>query len=202
MKRREFIKTAGLTFPFAGAAVWFGLDSRNHLKFFSARRRIYFRPPSALPEKEFISTCIRCGRCGEVCPNDTLKYFDNAANPSILGTPYFIPREKGCILCMKCTRICPSGALKPVESDDGDIISASVKIGIAQVDKNICNSYNGYACGVCVRACPYSGVALRAELWERPVVNEDKCVGCGLCEQSCIHYPQAIRVKPLNNGAL
>ena len=43
---------------------------------------------------------------------------------------------------------------------------------------------------------PLQGKALRVELFERPVVNLDHCVGCGLCEQACIHLPQAIRVIP------
>ena len=70
-------------------------------------------------------------------------------------------------------------------------------MGIAEVDPNICYSFNGASCGACVRACPFQGVALRAGLWEKPIIDPDKCVGCGLCERSCVHYPQAIRVVPL-----
>ncbi|MBI5375732.1 MAG: 4Fe-4S dicluster domain-containing protein [Candidatus Schekmanbacteria bacterium] len=197
MERREFVKAGLLCLPFIGLSGWLVNDRLEKLSDITdSRGRVYLRPPGALPEKEFISTCIKCGRCGEVCPNDTLNFFDEISSPALVGTPYFIPREKACMLCMKCTQICPSGALVKVESDDGDVISKVVKIGTAEVDKNICNSYNGIACGVCVRACPYSGIALSAETWERPVVNVAACVGCGLCEQICIHAPQAIRVKP------
>ena len=35
---------------------------------------------------------------------------------------------------------------------------------------------------------------------ERPAltgtVDADVCIGCGLCERSCVRYPQAIRVRP------
>jgi ferredoxin-type protein NapG len=161
-------------------------------------KKAYLRPPGALPEKEFLSTCINCHRCAQACPSDCIKYINDPLNPVLHDTPYIEPREKACILCMKCTQACPSGSLQPIENDDGETIQEHVKMGMAVVDTNICNSYNGYSCGVCIRACPFTEVALKTETWERPVVTE-KCVGCGLCEQSCIHYPQAIRVVPIRD---
>jgi formate hydrogenlyase subunit 6/NADH:ubiquinone oxidoreductase subunit I len=37
---------------------------------------------------------------------------------------------------------------------------------------------------------------MKLGLFEKPEVNPEHCVGCGLCEQACIHMPQAIRVIP------
>jgi MauM/NapG family ferredoxin protein len=195
MNKREFLKTfMAASLPalslFAG-----GYHSVKNI--LPKRKNLPLRPPGSLNEEEFLATCIRCRRCGQVCPNETIKYYDNF-NPAITGTPYINPREKGCILCMKCNNTCPSGALVAIPDDSEEILK-SVRMGKAVVDKNICNSFNGYVCGVCVFACPYDGIAIYSETWEQPVVT-DKCVGCGLCEQVCIHYPQAIRVIPGKTG--
>jgi len=188
MDRRNFIKFISVltpTIPLMSSSY-----SRNN------NLTTIIRPPLALLEDDFVKACINCHRCGEVCSTNCIKFVDKLEDINMYDTPYIRPREKGCILCMKCTNVCPSGALRPIKNDqDGDVILDNVKMGTARVDKNICNSYNKYTCGVCVRACPFSGKALKAEVWEKPVVDENLCVGCGLCEQACIHYPQAIRVK-------
>ncbi|MBF0473789.1 MAG: 4Fe-4S dicluster domain-containing protein [Nitrospirae bacterium] len=166
--------------------------------FASKDKKFIVRPPAAIAENVFIKTCISCHLCGQACPNDCIKYIDDPFSPGLNDTPYIKPREKGCILCMKCTQVCPTGALRYVPNDEGDTIQKYVKMGIAVVDKNICKSYNKQSCGVCIRACPFADVAIIAETWERPVVINEKCVGCGLCEQACIHFPQAIRVKSVS----
>lgn len=149
------------------------------------------RPPGALVEEEFLQHCIRCRQCVDVCENDCIRLVSDAG---VEEAPFIRPREKGCILCMKCTKACPTGALQPVDPPDGETIQETVWMGTAVVDENICNSYNNLICGVCVYACPFKDEALRAEMREKPIVDPDKCVGCGLCENRCIVYPQAIRV--------
>ena len=58
----------------------------------------YLRPPGALPEDDFVSRCIRCNQCAEICPNNCIKFFGPENGLSSLGTPYITPREKACIL--------------------------------------------------------------------------------------------------------
>lgn len=154
----------------------------------------YLRPPGVASESKFLADCIRCGKCGEVCPNRAINFFSFENGLASLDTPYIIPREQACILCMKCGDICPTGALKSIAHEAEDII-ANVKMGKARVDMNLCLSYQGKTCGVCYRACPLQDVSIRVGYLEQPHVL-DACVGCGLCERSCIQIPQAIMVIP------
>ena len=159
-----------------------------------SRQLRFLRPPGALPGKRFESACIACGQCAEICPNRCINYFGLENGVASLGTPYILPREKGCILCMKCGEVCPSGAIRPVERSV-EALTREVHMGRAVVDKHLCLSYQGKTCGVCYRACPLQDVAIRVQRLEQPVVLA-ACIGCGLCERSCIQMPQAIRIIP------
>lgn len=183
--RRIFLKGSLL----AGATAIFGtLIGRKKAS------AIYLRPPGAIDEPRFLGSCIRCFLCGEICPNRAIKFVGLEGGLTNLGTPYLTPREQGCVLCMKCTTVCPTGALRPVKDDFEEIVK-NVRMGRAVVDRTICYSYNNRICGFCYQSCPLPDVAMKLEVWARPVVT-DKCVGCGLCERICIQVPQAIRVIP------
>ena len=78
---------------------------------------------------------------------------------------------------------------------DFNAVRKHVRMGIAQIDLNLCYSYNNYTCGTCYHACPMGAIAIG--LWERPRIRQDVCIGCGLCERACIRYPQAVRIVPV-----
>lgn len=187
MYRRRFLQSLAA----AGLASLLAGEPRAAYRQTSVR---FLRPPGAVTEDEFESRCIRCGQCGEACPNRCIRFFQNENGLTSLDTPYIIPREQACILCMKCGEACPSGAIRPIEHEAGSILQF-VEMGRARVDEQLCLSFQGKTCGVCYRACPLQDIAISIGMLEQPHVSS-ACVGCGLCERSCIQIPQAIRIIP------
>ncbi len=167
----------------------------------SARRLLpgmRLRPPGALPEDEFSNACVNCFKCGNACPNACIKFYGVDAGLGQAFTPYIKARERGCILCGKCAEVCPTGALAPFEATPEGWL-ANVHMGVARVNKSMCFSYHGRTCGACYQACPLQGTAILIGVFEQPTMVPENCVGCGLCEQACLHLPQAIRVIPMHN---
>ncbi|CAM3544295.1 ferredoxin-type protein NapG [Parendozoicomonas haliclonae] len=168
-----------------------------------AHDALALRPPGALPEEEFLASCLRCGLCVRDCPWDTLKL----ATPEDLiasGTPYFTAREIPCELCedIPCVLACPSGALDPALTDINDS-----RMGLAAlVDRTNCLSLQGLRCEVCYRICPLidEAITLKRTRNERtgvhtafePVINPDVCTGCGKCEEACVLEEAAIKIFP------
>ena len=187
MQRRTFIKSLGAgTIVALTPGEGYPASRQPSLRF--------LRPPGALAEDDFLNRCIHCGQCGEICPNRCIRYFGLENGLTSADTPYIIPREKACILCMKCGEVCPTGAIQEIAQEAGAIIG-QVRMGHAVVDERLCLSFQGKTCGVCYRACRLQDVAIHVGMLEQPHVT-DQCVGCGLCERSCIQMPQAIRIIP------
>jgi ferredoxin-type protein NapG len=104
--RREFIKYS--TLGILGAVLVGGFFIAP--KALKAENRL--RPPGALPEKEFLALCIKCGQCLQVCPYHSIELADIGYGHGI-GTPYIDANERGCYACtaVPCVLACPSGAL-------------------------------------------------------------------------------------------
>ena len=148
------------------------------------------RPPGARDEKEFLALCARCTRCADSCEAQCLLLFGPEAG-DLQGTPHLIPDDRACTLCMKCGETCPTGAIRPLEKKD------DVRMGVAVVDKRLCVSHAGTGvCGACHTICPLRNRAITQDFRNAPVIHDDRCVGCGLCEETCIvRDRRAIRVQ-------
>ena len=144
------------------------------------------RPPGARPEREFLSLCIKCGRCTASCPYQAIRQSGWEAGLAV-GTPVIHPEEIPCYLCMICPDVCPTGALESVAKEDVDM-------GEAVIDTDTCYAHIGILCRACVDACPFQGTAIKQDLSLKPVVDPEFCVGCGLCVPVCPVEPKAIRI--------
>lgn len=202
--RREFIlniaRSAGLAS--LGGLVWSAYV--DEVKASS----LLLRPPGALPEEDFLKTCIKCGMCVLACPYDTLVLAKPGDNKP-LGTPYFIARDIPCYMCpdIPCVPVCPTNALdEKLVSTDGKLDINKAQMGVAVVDSLNCIAFWGIQCDACYRACPLLGEAIFVEYTKnertgkhafmKPVVNYDICTGCGLCEKACVTEKASITVVP------
>jgi ferredoxin-type protein NapG len=106
-KRRNFMKQAaglGVLGIAAAGGIWAAKDFKRGTK--------RLRPPGAVEEDTFLSMCIKCGQCLQVCPYDSIKLEDIDGKAGV-GTAYIAPLERGCYLCeaFPCVLACPTGAL-------------------------------------------------------------------------------------------
>jgi len=170
--------------------------------------QLLLRPPAALPEEDFLKTCIKCGMCVEACPFDTLKLAKPGDNKP-LGTPFFDARDVPCYMCpdIPCVPVCPSDALDVSRvTTDNKLDINKAQMGVAVVDTKNCIAFWGIQCDACYRACPLLDVAIKLEYeknsrtgkhaYLKPVVDSDTCTGCGLCEHACVTEKAAIFVLP------
>jgi ferredoxin-type protein NapF len=139
------------------------------------------RPPGALPEKNFVSVCTGCGECLKVCPNNALQSTFLEAGLAGLYTPRLVPRIGYCEeYCNFCGRVCPTEAIRPLSVEE----KRKIQMGVAKIDKTRCIAYEeGKICLVCNEQCSYHAVV--GDDKKRPMVKEEICTGCGICENKC-----------------
>ncbi|MCO4781139.1 MAG: 4Fe-4S dicluster domain-containing protein [Candidatus Cloacimonetes bacterium] len=154
----------------------------------------FLRPPGTESEDEFLSKCIRCRACANVCESGCIEFFSMNEGLLYAGTPYLDVRKKSCNLCMNCTQVCPTDALKTILRNK-DAIKKEVKMGDARVIRSHCLSENGRVCGVCHDACPLKGEAIKLKPIAKPIIDNEVCIGCGRCEERCPQFPSAIIVE-------
>ncbi len=157
----------------------------------------HLRPPSASKnDAKFITACIGCGLCGEVCPPKCIQFHQHEGGTQV-NTPYINPELKACILCDKCMEICPTDALTVVKREDIDM-------GIAQIDRSACYPWvDRGICGACVAICPLGEKGIKFKHWHQyqPIV-QTACVGCGLCVEICPQPSLPIRIVERSKGSI
>ncbi len=154
------------------------------------------RPPGALDEADFLSTCSRCNACVTACPAQCIRIDANVDGPNVAGSaPFIVAQESACVVCtgLECMFVCPSGALVPTRL-------AEIDMGLAVWNADTCVRKSGQEsdaqeCTICIDDCPIGEVAIR--LHESKIQVLDGCVGCGVCENHCPTRPaRSINVVP------
>lgn len=157
----------------------------------SSGKKTVLYPPGAQSQADFLSRCIKCGKCIEACPWQALRPASLDSQASV-GAPTFDMTSRACRLCedFPCVEACPTKALRDIET------RADVNIGYAKIDEEICLAHQGMRCEVCYRVCPLIDEAISIEFESIegdtthmkfiPVINKEVCAGCGLCVERCV----------------
>ncbi len=160
----------------------------------NARAAHWIRPPFAIAELDFLLACTRCGDCVSACSYGVVFPLSARLGAQYTGTPALDLLSKGCHLCetWPCVNACQAGALSFPDTEENSKQVSFPDIADAHIKTDVCLPYNGPECGACRDSCPVAG----ALLWEleKPVINDESCVGCALCREACILEPKAIAI--------
>ena len=214
--RRRFLRTVLLTGGVLGAA------ASGYLPLAYAQKH-RLRPPGALDEKDFLSSCIKCGQCVQVCPVDAIKLADLIDGFGV-GTPYIDARTQACDFscdAVQCILACPTGSLtyekpgflpvrpgakmaaKPIllakEKDAEPTLNLAERIGVARLTRpESCLAIQGKGFKGLARDADFKGKLryMSVDRW-KPVKVVDQPYDvplCDLCVQAC-PVKDAIRIE-------
>jgi len=194
--RRQLLLTGGITL--------FGLAALETRSTENSRSNFLLRPPGA-ENDALLQKCLRCGLCMRSCPTGALQPSTVESGLEGLFTPVLVPRLGYCLYtCNNCGQVCPVQAIPPLPL----VEKRTTVIGNAFIDHNRCIPWaDGTTCIVCEEMCPLPKKAITLETRKMtrpdgssfdlklPVVDRNKCIGCGICEFKCPRAGEAaIRV--------
>ena len=147
-------------------------------------------PPGAKSLRHFSQHCTACQLCVSECPNNVLH---PSTNLDTLMQPEMSYEDGYCRPeCTRCSEVCPAGAIRPITVAE----KSSTRIGHAVwIKKNCLPVADGVECGNCARHCPSGAIfmvhidANDDESPKIPVIDTERCIGCGACENLCPARP-------------
>ena len=206
-QRRRALRTVLLAGGVLGAALsgWLPLA-------YAQKKRL--RPPGALDEKDFLSSCIKCGQCVQVCPVQAIRLADLVDGFGV-GTPYIDAREQACDFscdAVQCILACPTGSLayekppflgvragaalaaKPVlkakEKDAEPTLNLKERIGVARLTRpEACLAIQGKGFKGQTRGADFEGRLryMAVDRWKPIAIAQHPydLAECDLCVREC-----------------
>lgn len=175
-------------------------------------RKASLTPPGSLSAANLQQHCTACQLCIANCPNGVLRpstSIEHLLQPEMQYDKGFCRPE-----CTRCADVCPTGAIKPITKEE----KTAIQIGHAVwIKENCLPATQEQKCGSCASHCPAEAIQMvpidksikqnpedsqwhdaegnqldwRAvnDLLRIPVVDAEKCIGCGKCEYLCPARP-------------
>ena len=153
-------------------------------------------PPGAISLRNLQQRCTGCQLCVSSCPNGVLHPstdFMHYMQPTLSYENAHCRPE-----CHACSDVCPAGAILPLGDSHEEKMTqkSSLKIGRAVwVKENCLPAIDGVRCGNCARYCPSGAISMvpsdpnNDRSPKIPVIDEERCIGCGACEHLCPARP-------------
>lgn len=147
------------------------------------------RPPYGSNESLFQSECVECeGKsCVASCDERIIFILSD-------GTPTLDFSKSGCTFCEACASVCEPNVLSLENLHTSEKLNATFRISTQE-----CVAYHGVICFSCKEPCIDDAILFNGMF--NPVIDIDKCTGCGFCVGRCpaqaIAY-DAIRIAELN----
>jgi ferredoxin-type protein NapG len=219
--RRKFLRSVGLT----GGII--GLSLLGYIPVSSAKNT-RLRPPGALNETDFLSSCIKCGQCVQVCPVQAIKLGELDDGFGI-GVPYIDAREQACDFscdAVQCILACPTGSLtykkpeflniregallaaapilKAKAQDAESTLNMKERIGVARLARpESCLAVQGKGFKGQARGADFKGYLryMDVDRW-KPIPVRDHPYDlplCDLCVREC-PVANAIELRPIKSA--
>jgi len=167
--RREFLKNI----PFLPASLLNGTVEAEEREEVREEREnkeeiiSLIRPPYS--KGGDFSLCRDCeGSCVTACEEGIIKRYKD-------GSPYIAFNYRGCTFCEKCAEACEYGVLDKSRP-------AKIELSI-KINQQKCLAWNGVLCFACKDPCLDN--AIQFEGMFNPIINTEKCSGCGFCLSVC-----------------
>ncbi len=156
------------------------------------QRQASIIPAGAHSHRRFAQQCTGCQLCVSACPQGVLH---PSSDLSTLMQPELTYEHGYCSPeCTVCAQVCPAGAILPLQPEE----KWSTQIGHTVWHREHCVVLrDGVKCGACARHCPVGAITMvplepgNPSSPEVPVVNEERCIGCGKCENLCPSRPHS-----------
>ena len=148
------------------------------------------RPPYGINESLFQSECATCENkaCVSSCDEQIIFILED-------GTPSLDFTKSGCTFCEDCASVCEANVLNLENVHTSEQLNATFRISTEG-----CVAYNGVICFSCKEPCIDDAILFNGMF--NPVIDMDRCTGCGFCIGRCptqaISY-DVMRMQTLTN---
>ena len=131
------------------------------------------RPPYGFNESLFQSECITCESkaCVTSCDEQIIFIEED-------GIPRLDFSKSGCTFCEDCASACEANVLSLEHTHTSEQINA-----VFRISTEGCVAHHGVICFSCKEPCIDDAILFNGLF--NPVIDTDKCTGCGFCLGRC-----------------